>query len=102
MFYFNIILIIYKVNPLDYWKANQSRFPILAIIAKRYLQIPATSAPIESSFSIGGLIISKSRNRLSKDTFKVIACLKSWGFINKEEEEGEENLEEILLTKLAI
>jgi hypothetical protein len=63
------------------------------------LQIPATSAPIESSFSIGSLIISKTRNRLSKEVFKVIACLKSWDFIQEEEEK---DFEEEFIAKLVV
>ncbi|PVH75568.1 hypothetical protein DL98DRAFT_427310, partial [Cadophora sp. DSE1049] len=36
----------------------------------------------------GALIISKLRNRLSKETFEKIICLKSWGVL--EDEEGKE------------
>lgn len=84
---------------MNYWKINQSWFPILATIARHYLQIPATSTPIESSFSIGSLIISKTQNRLSKDVFKVIAYLKSWDFIKEEEEE---DIEEEFIAKLVL
>ena len=52
---------------------------------------------MESSFSIGGLIITKTRNRLSKDVFKIITSLKSWGFI-----EEDDDLEEEFLVKLVI
>src|SRR5262249_33296854 len=57
-----------KIYPLDYWKQNNNRFPILSILARKYLAIPATSASIESTFSIGNNIITKSRNRLSSKT----------------------------------
>ena len=87
-------------DTLDYQKTNASRFPILATIARRYLQIPTTSAPIESSFSIRGLIISKIRNKLFKDVFKLIACLKSQKFI--EEEEEDESFIEDFLIKLVV
>ena len=43
-------------------------------------------------FSQGALIISKTRNRLTKDTFEKIICLKSWG-VFKDEEENKEELE---------
>jgi len=47
-------------------------------MARRYLAIPATSAPIERIFSISSNIITKSRNRLEPDTVKRIVLLKSW------------------------
>ena len=47
-------------------------------MARRYLAIPATSAPVERTFSIGSNIISKSRNRLEPETVKRIVLLKSW------------------------
>jgi len=78
---------------LEYWKANEARFPILSLIARKYLGIPASSATSERFFSQGALINTKLRNRLNKSTFKKIICLKSWGvFINEEEEiKKEEN-----------
>jgi hypothetical protein len=47
-------------------------------MVRRYLAIPATSAPIERTFSIGSNIISKSRNRLEPETVKQIVLLRSW------------------------
>ena len=65
----------------------------MSILAQKYLQIPATSAPSERFFSQGALIISKQRNRLSKETFEAIISLKSWGFfIEKEREEEKREL----------
>jgi hypothetical protein len=60
------------------------------MIARKYLAIPASSASSERFFSQGALIISKLRNRLNKDTFEKIICLKSWGVFKDEEEEEEE------------
>jgi hypothetical protein len=70
----------------------------LSLLARTYLQIPATSAPLERFFSQGARIINKDRNRLNKDTFEYIIALKSWGLYinkeNKEEQEEEEGLRE--------
>jgi hypothetical protein len=67
----------------------------LSLIAKKYLQIPATSAPSERFFSNGALIINKLRNRLNKDTFEKSICLKNWGVIKKKKVEIELTQKEI-------
>lgn len=54
-------------------------------MARRYLGIPATSAAVESSFSVTGCILTKSRNRLLPSKVKQISCMKSWGFTNYED-----------------
>ena len=51
-------------NPLDWWKHNSGKYPILSSIARRILCVPATSAPCERLFSYAGLTISNDRNRL--------------------------------------
>ena len=54
---------------LAYWELNSSNYPILAI--------PATSASSEMYFAQGALNINKLRNRLNKDTFNYVMCLKA-------------------------
>jgi hypothetical protein len=83
------------MNPLNYWNHNKDKYPILSIIAKRYLQIPATSASSERFFSQGALNITKLRNRLNKDTFETIMCLKSWGVFKEELFDNTEEKEDI-------
>jgi hypothetical protein len=73
---------------LDYWKSNTARFPVLALIARKYLGIPASLATSKRFFSQGTLIISKLYNRLNKSTFKIIAYLKSWGIFKDEIKEA--------------
>ena len=93
--YLKEALISQKDHPLDYWKLNSNRFPILSILARRYLAIPATSTSIESTFSIGNNIITKSRNRLSFTTIKELILLKSWKTsIKRLEELYKENIDE--------
>ena len=70
-------------------------------MARKYLQIPATSASSERFFSQGARIINKDRNRLNKDTFEYIICLKSWGLFREDkeeviEEDNRENIFEII------
>jgi hypothetical protein len=47
-------------------------------MARRFLAVPATSVPVERTFSISSNIITKSRNRLDPETVKRIVLLKSW------------------------
>ena len=70
---------------LDYWKVKQDVYPILSILARRYLAIPATSASVESTFSIARNIISYQRNRLLPTNSKHLMLLKSWGVKGVEE-----------------
>ena len=43
-------------NTLEWWwRVNAVRFPLHATLARRYLCIPATSAPSERLFSAAGL-----------------------------------------------
>lgn len=85
LFFINkILLIFFQTSPLQWWRLNRHKYPILAILARRYLAIPATSAPSERFFSIGALVLSKLRNRMHMDTFEFIMCLKSWGLYSND------------------
>lgn len=75
----------------QYWKAKQFEFPIISKIARDYLAIPATSAPSECVFSVGGDIVTKKRNRLVGDSVRMIVCLKNWGVIQDEDIDDEED-----------
>jgi hypothetical protein len=55
-------------SPLQWWKDHKVDYPILAKLARRYLAIPATSAPCERVFSSSGNIITEKLSRLDPDT----------------------------------
>ena len=41
-----------NTDPLDFWTKNQLQFPILALVARRVLAVPATSASTVSVYSL--------------------------------------------------
>jgi hypothetical protein len=66
-------------NPLEWWKYNAKRFPLLSELASRYLCIPATSAPSERVFSSAGLTIAKDRSRLDPELANELVFLHESG-----------------------
>lgn len=55
-------------NLLVWWMTNESTYPRIAKLAKRYLAVPATSVPSERVFSTAGDIVTASRSSLSVDS----------------------------------
>jgi hypothetical protein len=51
-------------DPLQWWKENEKYFPSLALAARLYLAMPASSAPSERVFSGMNIVVNKARNRL--------------------------------------
>lgn len=51
-------------DPLEWWRRNQSKFPLLATLARMYLAVQATSAPSERVFSVASRVVSKLRANL--------------------------------------
>jgi hypothetical protein len=72
-------------NPLEWWSANEDRFPRLAVLARMILCIPATSAPSERVFSQAGLTISNARAGLLPDN--AAACIFLHGNMHLDEPE---------------
>ena len=55
--------------PLSFWKQFESRFKMLADLAKKYLGVPASSAAVERMFSISGHVLSAKRANMSTRLF---------------------------------
>ena len=75
------------VDPLIWWQTHEKNYPVLSQMAKDYLTIQATSVPSERTFSISGLTISKTRNRLDPETAQAIICMKNWVSVKRKIEE---------------
>ncbi|XP_062312234.1 E3 SUMO-protein ligase ZBED1-like [Osmerus eperlanus] len=64
-----------ETDPLDWWRVYQANFPRVARLAQKYLCIPATSAPSERAFSIGGNIVTCHRSLLKPETVDKLVFL---------------------------
>lgn len=56
-----------ETDPLAWWKVHEANFPRVSQLARKYLCIPATSAPSERAFSTGGNIVTCHRSALKPD-----------------------------------
>lgn len=64
--YFNEPKLKEDMNPLtDFWKNKESCYPRLAVLAKKYLCVQATSTPSERVFSKMNNVVSKKRSKLT-------------------------------------
>jgi hypothetical protein len=66
------------VDVLQWWKTNWYAYPRLSDMARDYLAVPATGAPVERVFSGGANLVSPKRGRLAAGTIRACLCLKSW------------------------
>ena len=66
------------VDVLEWWKHHAGTYPCLARIARDYLAIPVTSAPVEHVFSGGADLLTNKRGSLSGDTIQACMCLDDW------------------------
>ncbi|GBM61014.1 hypothetical protein AVEN_264352-1 [Araneus ventricosus] len=76
------------LNPLT-WKLNEHNFPVIKVLAKKYLAIQGSSVPSERIFSTGGNAITKHRTSLlPKNAEMLVFLFQSWlvglGFLAQE------------------
>lgn len=65
-------------DPLDWWKLHGSDLPLLSKMAREYLSVPATSVPVERTFSMAGDVVTKKRGRLAGRQIGLVMKMKSW------------------------
>ena len=62
-------------NPLLWWKGNQQMFPVLALMAKKFLCICASSSASECTFSTSGNIVTSKRTCLKPAKINMLTFL---------------------------
>jgi hypothetical protein len=60
-FQFNLPL---RIDPIDWWSKNYTRFPLILKVACKVLSIPASAASCERLWSKAGLVLSQRRTTL--------------------------------------
>ncbi|CAN0271272.1 unnamed protein product, partial [Ascophyllum nodosum] len=69
-------------DPLDWWRINAVKFPLLAALARRLLTILASQAQSERVFSSAGQIVTQTRNRLPSENVELLVALKNiWSVV---------------------
>ena len=59
-----------------FWQKHESTMPLLAVQARKYLAISATSVPSERVFSISNYVLRKNRMSLTSKNLKYCMFLK--------------------------
>ena len=67
-----------KRDSLKFWAKVRRRLPVLAEVAAMMLNIPATSAGSERTFSAAGAVITEKRSMLKPKVVDSIVCLNSF------------------------
>ena len=62
-------------DPLLFWKSEAARFPLLSVVARKYLCVCATSAASERVFSTAGLVLCPARNLLKPEKVNMLVFL---------------------------
>jgi hypothetical protein len=60
------------LEPLSWWKSHAQQFPLLSIVAKCILGIPASSVSVERTFNMGRDVIGIRRHALKSGTISAL------------------------------
>ena len=63
-------------NILSWWQQHKLTYPVLSVLAKDILTVPASTISSESTFSLAGRVIEERRRRLTSDMVQVLSCIK--------------------------
>ncbi|KAL6994938.1 hypothetical protein U1Q18_052505 [Sarracenia purpurea var. burkii] len=67
-----------STDVLEWWKANNTRYPRLSVMARDFLALQPTSVASEELFCGKGDEIAKQRFSMPHDSTQTLLCIKSW------------------------
>ncbi|KZV39819.1 hypothetical protein F511_27822 [Dorcoceras hygrometricum] len=65
-------------NLLEWWKGNETRYPIISMIAKDIFAIPSSTVASEATFSLGKRVVDPFRSCLSPKMVEALVCTSDW------------------------
>ena len=65
-----------KINPSNFRRENERKWPFLAKLAKEVLAVPSSSSPVERLFSIAGKVFRPERCKLSDSRFQILMFIR--------------------------
>lgn len=65
----------FDLNPYDWWKSKENKYPALATLAKQYIAIPASSVSSEKCFSTAENLVTSKRTNLLMDNVNMLMFL---------------------------
>ncbi|KAM3290051.1 hypothetical protein P3S67_018340 [Capsicum chacoense] len=79
------------MDVIKYWKDNEKKYPNLSVMARDVLSIPITSVASESTFSIGGRVVTKYRSSIYHENVQSLVTTRNWlhGFTQSSTDEDE-------------
>ena len=64
------------VNILEWWKNHTEQFPLLSVLTRVVLPVPAASSKSERVFSVAGNVVRPKRNGLGSDKVEDLVTMK--------------------------
>ena len=67
-----------QINTLDWWRSNETQYPVLSRLARDILNVPMSTVASESAFSQGRQQLGDNRHSLGSNAMNVLVCLRDW------------------------
>jgi hypothetical protein len=89
----------------NWWHEHKLTYPILSIMDRDIMSVPASTTSLESTFSLSGRILEDRRWCLNAGTMEILVCIKDWELGQQRaqhavvDNELEESFKEIWLDK---
>jgi hypothetical protein len=85
------------MNPLVFftywWQDHKRSYPILSILAKDIMTLPASTISSKSAFSLGGRLLDDQRRTLTPAHMERLSLIKDWVQVDARQQHNIENKE---------